>query len=83
MSTTTTRFQRHVMLASDDQLRAGIADHALPFEAHMYLVTALHHRESARLAAETLAHNRVRWSEISNRTHVVTPEDDTPTGLAS
>lgn len=83
MSTIATRFERHVQLASDDDLRAGIDDHALPFEAHMYLVNALHHRESARLAADTLAHDRVRWPEITKLSFVPRPEDDTPTGLAS
>lgn len=73
----TTTFAMHLMLATDDDLRSEIADDTLSFSAHMALVHALHSRESARLAADQLAHDHVVWAEVSTKIAFI-DSDDTP-----
>ena len=72
-----TAFQTHVMLDTDDDLRADIANPTYTPEEHRALKAALVARQAAHEAAAHLEQG-TRWTEIHRRYYAQT--DDTPTG---
>lgn len=72
-----TMFRHHVMLDTDDDLRADIDNPAYTPEEHQALIDALAARQAAHEAARHLEQG-TRWTEIHRHHYIQT--DDAPTG---
>ena len=64
----TAGFWHHVMMETEDDLRAEVADQTKTAEEHDALAEALHEREAAHEAADHLAIDHDRWNEVRSHT---------------
>ena len=74
-------FWHHVMLDTEEELRAEAEDTTRPADEHDALVDALHQREDAHVAAEHLAVDHDNWTEVHSHTAVQVEME--PTGAAA
>lgn len=61
-------FWHHVMLDTEEELRAEAEDPTRNAEEHDALVDALHQREASHEAAEHLAFDHDNWTEVHSHT---------------
>ncbi|MFD9670240.1 hypothetical protein ACFWAY_53550 [Rhodococcus sp. NPDC059968] len=73
----TNTFDRRIQLGTDAQLRSAIESSSYTPQQQSALIAALHARESAHLASETLAFGCAHWTEINSKHYASI--DTTPT----